>query len=922
MSTKARELAELSRTIVDTSDATAITINANEEVTLADDLFLADGKKVVFGAGEDLLIFHDGANSHIRDQGTGNLIIRGNNLSLQTFGGASYFEAAVGGAVELYHNDDKKLETTSTGIDVTGLLSTTGSIRAAGDAVPTTGAGVELVFSSNIGNITSYDRSNSAYRHLNINGSSLDFKISNSNALSIDSSSNATFVGSVSTDTIQNASGNLSILSTQNILLKFDSDNDQTNRELNIQNNNGDQILQITETGTATFSGKITSTELTITGGTDGEDIYINNTSPTLGFTDSNSFSDPSDVYLIRGASSGKLQFQFKDDSAGTTTQTFLIDQSGNTDIAGTLSSGAITSSGSVTAGGDLLTPSGLKVASHPVVGFSAITGGYAANLGSTGTSTLNETHIYSGGHRRVVIDGSGNVLAGTTSTALNTSSSESGHNLFNHGYAVHSRDGQTVMSLNRLSNDGTVVDFRKDGSTVGSLQTRAGVVTTLVLNPASGNGAGLSGGTKAVVPADEAGIIDNDISLGVSTHRFKALHLSGTANLDKIRITNTSDASLSSTDHAIQIGTTSGQNLIIDNNELSSRNNGAAATLNLQVDGGTVTVGAATSARLTVSGSLATSSLFENKFANGNVAAPNTADHTAGTRQVYYDTSATAWYARGIEGNTLWDNVDQDYKLYRQAALRLQWSESSQGFLPGTDNAYDLGSTSKRWRDVYTGDVITGGGGTSATGEIQFKADSVRARIVGGYDTGGGGYIAFRTDTTGGTDLERARFTNAGNLKFANGNGIDFSATSSHAGATSVLFDDYEEGVFGTSFNCSVSGSITLHGSYNNMQYTKIGRLVTVTGYFIVSSVSSPNGVLQITVPFQSLNVASNSSSVDLSFNVLSTGSLTDAWGIIDHNSNTINVYVGSGTSVSTSFANRIVSGTDLRLTATYIAA
>ena len=68
MSTKARELAELSRTIVDTSDATAITLNANEEVTLADDLFLADGKKVVFGAGEDLLIFHDGANSHIRDQ--------------------------------------------------------------------------------------------------------------------------------------------------------------------------------------------------------------------------------------------------------------------------------------------------------------------------------------------------------------------------------------------------------------------------------------------------------------------------------------------------------------------------------------------------------------------------------------------------------------------------------------------------------------------------------------------------------------------------------------------------------------------------------------------------------------------------------------------------------------------------------------
>ena len=109
-----------------------------------------------------------------------------------------------------------------------------------------------------------------------------------------------------------------------------------------------DSSRNLTNIGTITASGKITSTELTITGGTDSEDIYINNTSPTLGFTDSNSFSDSNDVYLIRGASTGKLQFQFKDDSAGTTTQTFLIDQSGNVDIAGTISSGTITSSGNV----------------------------------------------------------------------------------------------------------------------------------------------------------------------------------------------------------------------------------------------------------------------------------------------------------------------------------------------------------------------------------------------------------------------------------------------------------------------------------------------------------------------------------------------------------------------------------------------
>jgi hypothetical protein len=360
MSTKARELAELSRTIIDTSDATAITINANEEVTLADDLFLADGKKVVFGAGEDLLIFHDGANSHIRDQGTGNLIIRGNNLSLQTFGGASYFEAAVGGAVELYHNDNKKLETTSTGIDVTGLLSTTGSIRAAGDAVPTTGAGVELVFSSNIGNITSYDRSNSAYRHLNINGSSLDFKISNSNALSIDSSSNASFAGTI-------ASG--AITSTGQIKAQSDfvlADSGGTNRGFLFGTSSGvfarfnsglsfeiqeagSARVTIASGGNATFSGTISSRAITATSnGNDQIHLKGTDTNATAILMDYNGTgaTDRVRIYNYQGG------FQFFTENGNQ--KLSIAKTTGNAVFAGTISSGAITSSGHVQAAGAL----------------------------------------------------------------------------------------------------------------------------------------------------------------------------------------------------------------------------------------------------------------------------------------------------------------------------------------------------------------------------------------------------------------------------------------------------------------------------------------------------------------------------------------------------------------------------------------
>ena len=84
--TKARELAELSRTIIDTSDATAITINADEEVTFADDLFLADGKKAVFGAGSDFQIFHDGNNSFMNNTSgdAGALSIKSHDINLMT----------------------------------------------------------------------------------------------------------------------------------------------------------------------------------------------------------------------------------------------------------------------------------------------------------------------------------------------------------------------------------------------------------------------------------------------------------------------------------------------------------------------------------------------------------------------------------------------------------------------------------------------------------------------------------------------------------------------------------------------------------------------------------------------------------------------------------------------------------------------
>jgi hypothetical protein len=88
-----------------------------------------------------------------------------------------------------------------------------------------------------------------------------------------------------------------------------------------------------------------------------------------------------------------------------------------------------------------------------------------------------------------------------------------------------------------------------------------------------------------------------------------------------------------------------------------------------------------------------------------------------------------------------------------------------------------------------------------------------------------------------------------AGNVIPANGYGIDFSATS--GAGTSELFADYEEGTFTATLTCT-SGTITLNSGQDLMQYTKIGRMVYVSGQLGVSSVSSPSGILNLAgLPF-----------------------------------------------------------------------
>jgi|14BtaG_2_1085337.scaffolds.fasta_scaffold23865_2 hypothetical protein len=125
-----------------------------------------------------------------------------------------------------------------------------------------------------------------------------------------------------------------------------------------------------------------------------------------------------------------------------------------------------------------------------------------------------------------ITIDSSENVLVGKTSASTNTVGVEArADGTF---AAVKSSGGAVVFGRN--TDDGTIVTFRKDGTAVGSIQSRAGVVSTIILDPRT-NGAGLTGSTNGLIPVNQAGsTADNHVDLGSSSSRFKDLYLSGGA--------------------------------------------------------------------------------------------------------------------------------------------------------------------------------------------------------------------------------------------------------------------------------------------------------------------------------------------------------------------------------------------------------
>ena len=80
-----------------------------------------------------------------------------------------------------------------------------------------------------------------------------------------------------------------------------------------------------------------------------------------------------------------------------------------------------------------------------------------------------------------ITIDSSENVLVGTTDSAPGVGNTNTGGAFGSNGYGVFSRTGtagQATAYFNKNTNDGEIIKFNKDGSTVGSIGTLLGNLT------------------------------------------------------------------------------------------------------------------------------------------------------------------------------------------------------------------------------------------------------------------------------------------------------------------------------------------------------------------------------------------------------------------------------------------------------------
>ena len=121
---------------------------AGGTMTGTNGVLMPDNFKLKFGDATtpDLEIFHNGSNSYVRDSGTGGLVLEGSTmLELKARSGELYLRGNENSSVQLYHNNNLKLNTANTGVAVTGDINIDSALLSNQENTDVDSAAAEVV---------------------------------------------------------------------------------------------------------------------------------------------------------------------------------------------------------------------------------------------------------------------------------------------------------------------------------------------------------------------------------------------------------------------------------------------------------------------------------------------------------------------------------------------------------------------------------------------------------------------------------------------------------------------------------------------------------------------------------------------------------------------------------------------------------